>query len=61
MLYIKINEDRCTIFRFARDHNHELFSPKSSQFLRVHIIKTKVQKKLIDLLDDSGTSPSKIA
>ena len=61
LLYIKKSEDRWTVSRFVRDHNHELFSPNSSQFLRVHRSKTKVQKKLIDVLDDSGIGPSKIA
>lgn len=45
MLYIKKKDDRWIISRFIRDHNHELFSPRSSQFLRVHKKKTRVQKK----------------
>ncbi|CAJ2645475.1 unnamed protein product [Trifolium pratense] len=61
MLYIKKKEERWVISRFIKDHNHELFSPRSSQFLRVHRKKTKVQKKLIDVLDDSGLGPSQIA
>jgi hypothetical protein len=61
MLYIKKKEDQWVISKFIKDHNHELFSPRSSQFLRVHRKKTKVQKKLIDVLDDSGLGPSKIA
>ncbi|XP_058787209.1 protein FAR1-RELATED SEQUENCE 5-like isoform X2 [Vicia villosa] len=60
MIYLKKNEDRWNISKFIREHNHELFSPRSSQFLRVHRKKTKVQKKLIDVLDDSGLRPSKI-
>jgi hypothetical protein len=59
MLYIKKKEDQWVISKFVKDHNHELFSPRSSQFLRVHRKKTKVQKKLIDVLDDSGIGPSK--
>jgi hypothetical protein len=61
MLYLKKNEDRWIISRFIRDHNHQLCSPRSSQFLRVHKKKTKVQKNLIDVLDESGVRPSKIA
>jgi hypothetical protein len=60
MVYVKKNEDRWIISRFIRDHNHALFSPESSQFLRVHRKKTRVQKKLIDVLDESGLRPSKI-
>jgi hypothetical protein len=59
MLYIKKNEEKWIVSRFVKDYNHELFSPRSSQFLRVHRKKTKVQKKLIDVLDDSGIGPSK--
>jgi hypothetical protein len=60
MLYLKKNGEIWIVSRFVREHNHELFSPKSSQFLRVHRKKTKVQKKLIDVLHDSGLGPSKI-
>ncbi|XP_019429336.1 PREDICTED: protein FAR1-RELATED SEQUENCE 5-like [Lupinus angustifolius] len=61
MIYVKKKEEMWIISRFVRDHNHQLFSPRSSQFLRVHKKKTKVQKKLIDVLDDSGLPPSKMA
>ncbi|KAL6527188.1 hypothetical protein OROGR_016278 [Orobanche gracilis] len=61
MLYIKKIEENWVVSKFIRDHNHGLVSPKSSQFLRVHRKKTKVQKKLIDLLHDSGLRPSKIS
>ncbi|KAI5418712.1 protein FAR1-RELATED SEQUENCE 5 [Lathyrus oleraceus] len=60
MLYLKKNGEIWIVSRFVREHNHELFSPKSSQFLRVHRKKTNVQKKLIDVLHDSGLGPSKI-
>ncbi|CAL5202858.1 unnamed protein product [Lathyrus oleraceus] len=59
MLYLKKNGEIWIVTRFVRDHNHELFSPRSSQFLRVHRKKTNVQKKLIDVLHDSGLGPSK--
>lgn len=60
MLYLNKNGEIWIVSRFVREHNHELFSPKSSQFLRVHRKKTNVQKKLIDVLHDSGLGPSKI-
>ncbi|XP_050914753.1 protein FAR1-RELATED SEQUENCE 5 [Lathyrus oleraceus] len=60
MLYLKKNGEIWIVSRFVRDHNHELFSPKSSQFLRVHRKKTNVQKKIIDVFHDSGLGPSKI-
>ena len=61
MLYRKRGEDRWIISKFITDHNHNLASPRSSQFFRVHRKKTKMQKRLIDVLDDSGLCPSKIA
>lgn len=33
MLYLKKNGEIWIVSRFVRDHNHELFSPRSSQFL----------------------------
>ena len=33
MLYLKKNGEIWIVSRFVREHNHELFSPKSSQFL----------------------------
>lgn len=47
ILYLKKNGEIWIVSRFVRDHNHELFSPRSSQFLRVHRKKTNVQKNLL--------------
>lgn len=53
-LYLKKNNDIWIVSRFVSDHNHQLFSPRSAQSLRVHRKKTKVQKTLTDVLDESG-------
>ncbi|OMO66114.1 hypothetical protein COLO4_30765 [Corchorus olitorius] len=62
MIYVskKVGVDRWIISRFTRDHNHELATPKSAPFLRAHRKRTRAQRNLIDVLDDSGVRPSKI-
>ncbi|KAK8614612.1 hypothetical protein V6N13_068412 [Hibiscus sabdariffa] len=41
----------------GKEHNHALASPMSTRFIRSHRTKTKVQKDLMDVLDDSGIRP----
>ncbi|OMO79265.1 hypothetical protein COLO4_24493 [Corchorus olitorius] len=62
MIYVskKVGVDRWIISRFMRDHNHELATPKSAPFLRAHRKRTRAQRNLIDVLDDSGVRPSRI-
>nr|GMD09422.1 protein FAR1-RELATED SEQUENCE 5-like [Ipomoea batatas] len=54
------DEDKWVISKFTRDHNHVLASPNSARFHRVHRKRTKSQRNLIDVLDESGIRPSKI-
>jgi len=57
----KKGEDKWVVCRVVAEHNHELASPNSQKFLRSKRKKTEAQKNLIDLLDNSGVRPSKIA
>nr|GMD99052.1 protein FAR1-RELATED SEQUENCE 5-like [Ipomoea batatas] len=54
------DEDKWVISKFTRDHNHVLASPSSARCHRVHRKRTKSQRNLIDVLDESGIRPSKI-
>nr|GMC62946.1 protein FAR1-RELATED SEQUENCE 5-like [Ipomoea batatas] len=54
------DEDKWVISKFTRDHNHVLAFPSSARFHRVHRKRTKSQRNLIDVLDESGIRPSKI-
>ncbi|XP_031096826.1 protein FAR1-RELATED SEQUENCE 5-like [Ipomoea triloba] len=54
------DEAKWVISKFTRDHNHVLASPSSARFHRVHRKRTKSQRNLIDVLDESGIRPSKI-
>ena len=60
MVYLKKKEDGWIISRFIKDHNHVLFSPRSSKFLWVHRKKSKEHIKLIGVLHDSGLCTCKI-
>nr|GMC71276.1 protein FAR1-RELATED SEQUENCE 5-like [Ipomoea batatas] len=61
MIYVsRKDEDKWLISKFTRDHNHVLASPNSARFHRVHRKRTKSQRNLIDVLDESGIRPSKI-
>ncbi|XP_019184831.1 PREDICTED: protein FAR1-RELATED SEQUENCE 5-like [Ipomoea nil] len=61
MIYVsRKDEDKWIISKFTRDHNHVLASPSSARFHRVHRKRTKSQRNLIDVLDESGIRPSKI-
>ncbi|KAK9016121.1 hypothetical protein V6N11_007201 [Hibiscus sabdariffa] len=60
MILISKKEEKWIISRYRDEHNHVLASPKSTQFIRSHRVKTKVQKDLMDVLDESGIRPSKI-
>jgi hypothetical protein len=51
---------RCTISKFTTEHNHEFFTPKSTNFLRGHRVVTPAQKNLIDTHNESGVLPRKI-
>ncbi|KAK8638336.1 hypothetical protein V6N13_136769 [Hibiscus sabdariffa] len=61
ILVSKKEEGKWIVSRFHTEHNHALASPMSTRFIRSHRTKTKVQKDLMDVLDDSGIRPSKIA
>lgn len=60
ILYIKKNDDKWIVYKLVREPNHELFSPKSSIFLRVHRKKTKVQKQTYWCAWWLGLHPCKI-
>ncbi|KAL4385753.1 hypothetical protein GQ457_15G014850 [Hibiscus cannabinus] len=60
MILISKKEEKWIISRYRDEHNHVLASPKSTQFIRSHRVKTKVQKDLMDVLGESGIRPSKI-
>ncbi|XP_019178901.1 PREDICTED: protein FAR1-RELATED SEQUENCE 5-like [Ipomoea nil] len=61
MIYVsRKDEDKWIISKFTRDHNHVLASSSSARFHRVHRKRTKSQRNLIDVLDESGIRPSKI-
>ncbi|KAL4295669.1 hypothetical protein GQ457_12G016890 [Hibiscus cannabinus] len=60
MILISKKEEKWIISRYSDEHNHVLASPKSTQFIRSHRVKTKVQKDLMNVLDESGICPSKI-
>nr|GMC57955.1 protein FAR1-RELATED SEQUENCE 5-like [Ipomoea batatas] len=51
------DEDKWVISKFTRDHNHVLAFPSSARFHRVHRKRTKSQRNLIDVLDESGIRP----
>ncbi|KAK4734371.1 hypothetical protein R3W88_008632 [Solanum pinnatisectum] len=57
----KKGEDQWIVCRLVAEHNHELASPNSQKFLWSRRKKTEAQKDLLDLLDNSGVRPSKIA
>ncbi|KAK8631244.1 hypothetical protein V6N13_079999 [Hibiscus sabdariffa] len=57
MILISKKEEKWIISRYRDEHNHVLASPKSTQFIRSHRVKTKVQKDLMDVLDESGIRP----
>ena len=62
MIYMsKKEEEKWVIARLVLNHNHELASPNSQKFLRSKRKKSEAQKNLIDLLNNSGIRPSKIA
>ncbi|XP_060202353.1 protein FAR1-RELATED SEQUENCE 5-like, partial [Lycium barbarum] len=62
LLYVsKKEEEKWVVCRLVSKHNHELASPYSQKFLRSKRKKTEAQKNLIDLLDNSGVRPGKIA
>jgi len=62
MIYMsKKEEEKWVIARLVSNHNHELASPNSQKFLRSKRKKSEAQKNLIDLLNNSGIRPSKIA
>ncbi|XP_049347739.1 protein FAR1-RELATED SEQUENCE 5-like [Solanum verrucosum] len=62
LLYMsKKEEGNWVVCMLVAKHNHELASPNSQKFLRSKRKKSDAQKNLIDLLDNSGVRPSKIA
>ncbi|PHT56908.1 hypothetical protein CQW23_05394 [Capsicum baccatum] len=62
MMYLsKKEEEEWVIVMLVSNHNHELASPQSQKFLRSKRKKSKAQKNLIDILENSGIRLSKIA
>ncbi|KAG6732290.1 hypothetical protein I3842_01G169800 [Carya illinoinensis] len=51
---IKKDCKKWTVCKFVREHNHELLIPRSTSLLRGHRGITRVQKKLILTLNESG-------
>ncbi|XP_022750496.1 protein FAR1-RELATED SEQUENCE 5-like [Durio zibethinus] len=61
MIYVsKKDNDKWLISILIKNHTHKFVILKSAQFLRVHKKKTRVQRNLIDVLDDLGIRSSKI-
>ncbi|KAK6789811.1 hypothetical protein RDI58_013611 [Solanum bulbocastanum] len=58
---LKKEEEKWVVAKLVSTHNHELASPHSQKFLRSKRKKSEAQKNLIDLLDNSGVRPTKIA
>ncbi|KAF3675158.1 hypothetical protein T459_29378 [Capsicum annuum] len=62
VVYIsKKEEGKWVVCRLVTKHNHDVAFPNSQKFLRSKRKKSEAQKNLIDLLDNSGVRPSKIA
>ncbi|KAH0644802.1 hypothetical protein KY284_032686 [Solanum tuberosum] len=62
LIYLsKKEEEKWVVAKLVSTHNHELASPHSHKFMRSKRKKSEAQKNLIDLLDNSGVRPSKIA
>ncbi|KAF3617196.1 putative E3 ubiquitin-protein ligase-like [Capsicum annuum] len=62
MIYLsKKEEEKWVVARLVSNHNHELAYPYSQKFLWTKRKKSEAQQNLIDLLDNSGVRPSKIA
>ncbi|KAG6730868.1 hypothetical protein I3842_01G101000 [Carya illinoinensis] len=57
---IKKDCEKWTVCKFVREHNHELLTPRSTSLLRGHKGVTRVQKKLILTLNESGVPTRKI-
>ncbi|KAG7991032.1 hypothetical protein I3843_02G055200 [Carya illinoinensis] len=57
---IKNDCEKWTVCKFVCEHNHELLTPKSTSLLRGHRGITRIQKKLILILNESGVPTRKI-
>ncbi|KAG6678621.1 hypothetical protein I3842_14G089900 [Carya illinoinensis] len=57
---IKKDGEKWVVNKFVVGHNHILLTPRSTSFLRGHRGVTKVQKKLIMTLNESGVPTRKI-
>ncbi|KAG7996493.1 hypothetical protein I3843_01G162700 [Carya illinoinensis] len=57
---IKKDCKKWTVCKFVREHNHELLTPRSTSLLRGHRGVTRVQKKLILTLNESGVPTRKL-
>ncbi|XP_042988798.1 protein FAR1-RELATED SEQUENCE 5-like [Carya illinoinensis] len=57
---IKKDCQKWTVCKFIREHNHELLTPRSTSLFRGHRGVTRVQKKLILTLNESGVPTRKI-
>ena len=57
---IKKNGEKWIVNKFVVEHNHILLTPRSTSLLRGHRGVTKVQKKLIMTLNESGVPTRKI-
>ncbi|KAG2669426.1 hypothetical protein I3760_14G033900 [Carya illinoinensis] len=57
---IKKESEKWIVCKFVMEHNHGLLTPRSTSFLRGHRGVTRVQKKLIMTLNESGVPTRKI-
>ncbi|KAG2702362.1 hypothetical protein I3760_06G085400 [Carya illinoinensis] len=57
---IKKDGERWVVCKFVPEHNHDLLTPRSTSLLRGHRGVTRVQKKLILTLNESGVPTRKI-
>ncbi|KAG7992258.1 hypothetical protein I3843_02G119000 [Carya illinoinensis] len=60
IMEIKKESEKWIVCKFVMEHNHGLLTPRSTSFLRGHRGVTRVQKKLIMTLNESGVPTRKI-
>ncbi|KAL3520964.1 hypothetical protein ACH5RR_019113 [Cinchona calisaya] len=60
IMYLKKEEKKWVVSRFTDNHNHEFCIPKSTRLLRGHRTITRVQKSLVNMLNEVGVPTRKI-
>ncbi|KAL7116770.1 hypothetical protein ACP275_03G026100 [Erythranthe tilingii] len=57
---LRREEEKWVVTIFVTDHNHELYTPRTTSLLRGHRKITPAQKNLINVLNESGIPATKI-